>query len=108
MATIISRKTLSELYKYLQANGGSYNELKNSFKHSDIEPDETIASTSTRNKDKFLDKYIQGLNLSQERDILKLIHFLELVIDFPPASESANLVDSLRQDGWQIIGNHIV
>ena len=108
MTSIISRKTLSELYKYLQNNGGSYNDLKNSFKNSSIEPDESIVSTSSRHKDIFLDKYIRSLNLSERRDTLKLINFIELVITFPPSPETANLVEGLRQDGWQIMGNHIV
>ena len=108
MTSIISRKTLSELYKYLQTNGGSYNDLKNSFKNSGIEPDESIVSTSSRHKDIFLDKYIRSLNLSERRDTLKLINFIELVITFPPSPETANLVEGLRQDGWQIMGNHIV
>jgi hypothetical protein len=108
MTSTISSKTLSELYKYLQSNGGSYNDLKNSFKNSDIEADESIASNSSRNKDVFLDKYIRSLDLSERPDIFKLINFIELVITFPPSPESANLVEGLRQDGWQIIGNHIV
>ena len=108
MTSIISNKSLSELYKYLQTNGGSYNDLNNYFKNSGIEPNESIVSTSFRNKDKFLDKYIRSLDLSKRRDTLKLIQFIELVITFPPTHESANLVESLRQDGWQIVGNHIV
>jgi hypothetical protein len=104
MASIISSRTLSELYKYLQTNGGSYNDLKNSFKNSGIEPADSIVSTSSRNKDIFLDKYIRSLNLSERHDTSKLINFIELVITFPPSPESANIVEGLRQDGWQIIG----
>ncbi len=108
MTSIISSKTLSELYKYLQTSGGSYNDLKTSFQNSGIEADKSIVSTSSRNKDIFLDKYIRGLDLSERRDALKLIQFIELVITFPPLPESANLVESLRQDGWRIVGTHIV
>lgn len=108
MTSNISSKTLSELYKYLQTNGGSYNDLKNSFKNSGIEPDESNVSTSSRNKDIFLDKYIRRLNLSERHDALRLINFIELILTFPPSPESAILLECLRQDGWQIIGNHIV
>lgn len=108
MTAIISSKTLSELYRYLQANGGSYNELKNHFENSGIKPDENTKSTSSRNKDIFLDKYIRPLNLSDRADALRFIKFIELIITFPPLPEAKNLVESLRQDGWQVIGNHIV
>lgn len=108
MTNSISGKTLSELYKYLQTNGGSYNDLKIFFKNSGIEPDESIVSASSRNKDIFLEKYIRHLNLSERQDILRLISFIEQILTFPPSPESANFIECLRQDGWQIIGNHIV
>lgn len=108
MTSMISSKTLSELYQYLQTNGGSYNDLRNFFVNSSIKADESITSTSSRNKDIFLDKYIRPLNLSDRTDALRLIKFIELIITFPPLPESESLVESLRQDGWQIIGNRIV
>jgi len=108
MTSIISSKTLSELYRYLQTNGGSYNDLRNFFVNSGINPDENILSTSSRNKDIFLDKYIRPLNLSDRIDTLRLIKFIELILTFPPLPESESLVECLRQDGWQIIGNRIV
>ena len=105
---LISGKTITELYKYLQGNGGSYNDLRICFRHSGIEPDENVVLTSTRNKDIFLDKYIQPLHLDESQDTEKLVGFIEQVLSFPPAPESQQLIDSLQQDGWQIVGNRIV
>jgi len=107
MNNLISSRTLSELYRYLQKNGGSFSDLKNFFANSGIEPDENFVSNATRNKDIFLDKYIRQLNLSERTDVLRLIRFIELIIAFPPLPESEKLIESLRYDGWQIIGNHI-
>ena len=47
---LISGKTITELYKYLQHNGGSYNDLRNCFRNASISPSTNINSTSTRNK----------------------------------------------------------
>lgn len=105
---LISGKAVTELYKYLQNNGGSYNDLRTCFQNSDIEPRDNVASVSTRNKDVFLDKYIQPLHLDKREDAEKLIRFIEQVISFPAAPESQKLLESLQQDGWQIVGNNLV
>lgn len=107
-SSTISGRTISELYQYMQTYPGSYNALRNIFRNSGIEPDENIKTTSSRNKDIFLDKYIQGLNLNENNDALRLIKFIEQIITFPPSIEASGLIECLRWDGWQIIGSHIV
>ncbi len=104
----ITGKTLSELYRYLQNNGGSYNDLKIIFQNSGIEPNENIAPVSSRNKDIFLDRYIRPLNLSERADSKKLIEFIEQIISFPPSPNAFALVECLKQDGWQVVGNRLI
>ncbi len=104
----ISGKAVTELYRYLQSNGGSYNHLRTCFHNSGIEPRDNVTSVSTRNKDIFLDKYIQPLRLDKRDDAKKLIRFIEQVISFPAAPESQKLLESLRQDGWQVVGHSLV
>lgn len=105
---LISGKAVTELYKYLQSNGGSYNDLRTCFQNSGIESRDDVVSVSTRNKDVFLDKYIQPLRLDERKDAEKLIRFIEQVISFPVSPESQKLLESLQQDGWQIVGNNLV
>lgn len=103
---LISGKTLTELYNYLRSNGGSYNDLSICFQNSGMIPNENIISTSTRHKDKFLDKYILPLHLEEFNDVEKLVRFIEHVIDItnPPKP----LLEQLQLDGWQIVGNRII
>lgn len=104
---LISGKVITQLYMYLQHHGGSYNDLRIQFSHAGIAPSNDVASTSTRNKDKFLDSYIQPLRLTDKNDVDKLIAFIGHVVDFSnPAS--AALISALQGDGWQRIGNRIV
>ena len=104
---LISGKTLTELYDYLQSNGGSYNDLRIRFQNSGIEPSKNVTYTSTRNKDRFLDEYIQPLRLEEIEDVEKLMRFIEQGVDFAnPLSQ--RLLECLQQDGWQIVGNRIV
>jgi hypothetical protein len=79
---LVSGKTLTELYSYLQRNGGSYNHLRICFQNSDIEPSKNVTSTSTRHKDQFLDEYILPLRLEETEDVEKLMRFIEQVVDF--------------------------
>ena len=104
----ITGKTLSELYRYLQNNGGSYNDLKIIFQNSGIEPNENIAPISSRNRDIFLDRYIRPLNLSERGDTTKLTGCIEQIITFPPSPNALALVDCLKQDGWQVVGNRLI
>ncbi len=104
---LISGRTLSDLYTYLQSNGGSYNDLKIFFRNCDIHPDETVISISTRGKDRFLDKYVLPLRLDSLEDAEKLISFIEQVMDVSNP-ESQHVVESLKRDGWQFIGKNIV
>ena len=104
---LVSGKTLTELYSYLQVNGGSYNDLRIRFQNSGIEPSENVTCTSTRNKDMFLDEYIQPLRLEEIQDAEKLMRFIEQVVDFANP-QSQLLLECLQQDGWQIAGNRIV
>jgi hypothetical protein len=104
---LVSGKTRTELYSYLRGSSLSYNDLRICFGNSGIEPHENVASTSTRNKDQFLDTYIEPLALSDIEDAGRLMKFIEQVVDFDnPQSQS--LLECLRQDGWQIVGNRIV
>lgn len=104
----ISGKSVTELYKYLQSKGGSYNDLRIRFQNSGIDLHDDVVSASTRNKDVFLDKYIQPLRLDERTDAEKLIRFIEQVISFPPAPASQDLLESLRRDGWQVVGHNLV
>lgn len=104
---LVSGRTLSDLYAYLQSNGGSYNELRVFFQNSDIHPDETVVSTSTRNKDRFLDKYLVPLRLDKLEDAEKLMKFIEQVVDISNP-ESQRVIESLKRDGWQYAGSNIV
>lgn len=105
---LISGKTITELYRYLQSNGGSYNDLRTCFGNSGIEPSKDVTYRSTRNKDCFLDEYIQPLQLDKNEDSEKLIRFIEQVIPFPPTPKEQPLLHSLRQDGWQVSSNRII
>jgi hypothetical protein len=107
MRPIVSGKTLTELYSYLQGNGGSYNDLRICFRNSGIEPSKNVTYTSTRNKDRFLDEYIQLLRLEDIEDAERLMRFIEQVVDFTNP-QSQRLLECLQQDGWQIVGNRIV
>ena len=107
--SFISGKTITELYRYLQGNGGSYNDLRICFYNSGIESNENIASHSTRNKEHlFLIDTFNLYILESIDDAHKLIRFIKQVIVFPPTAEEKNLINSLRQDGWQIVGNKII
>lgn len=110
---LISGGTIAELYAYLQNNGGSYNDLRVRFQHNDIRPHKDVEHSSTRNRDVFLDEYIQPLQLTDLGDVEKLIKFIEQVVGSPDAPNSVNpeaekLLESLRQDGWQVEGNKII
>lgn len=104
---LVSGKTLTELYGYLQGAGGSYNDLRICFRNSGIEPSKNVTYTSTRNKDRFLDEYIQPLRLEEIEDAEKLMRFIEQVVDVANP-QSQRLLECLQQDGWQIVGNRIV
>ena len=104
---LISGKTLTELYSYLQSNGGSYNDLRICFRNSGIESSKNITYTSTRNKDRFLDEFMQPLRLDEIQDTEKLMRFIEQVVDFDDP-QSQRLLEYLQRDGWQIVGNRIV
>ena len=104
---LVSGKTLTELYSYLQNNGGSYNDLRICFRNSGMESNNNVTYTSTRNKDRFLDEYIQPLQLEKIEDAEKLMRFIEQVADFA-INQSQSLLECLQQDGWQIVGNRIV
>ena len=103
----ISGKALSNLYKFLKDNGGSYNDLTIFFQNSGIQRQESIKSEATSNKYQFLDQYIMSLNLEQLEDAQKLVSFVEQVAAHPDASNSFNpvaedLLASLGRDGWEI------
>lgn len=103
----ISGKTITEIYRYFQHHGGSYNDLRVQFSHAGIVPNDRLTSTSSRNKDKFLDSYIKPLQLADKRDAQKLIAFIEQAVDFS-TTDSTPLIAALQADGWQRIGARIV
>lgn len=103
----ISGRTLSELYKFLKDNGGSYNDLTIFFQNSGIQKDENAKTDATSNKYHFLDTYIKSLNLDKFDDAQKLASFIEQVAIHPNESNSLNhvardLLASLQRDGWEI------
>lgn len=104
MPQFISAKTIMVLYGYLQSNGGSYNDLSGLFQFSDIMPDKEMQSTSTRNKDQFLDKYIKPLDLSNYDDARKLVQFITLLEFEVNTYEGidSELLKSIQNDGWFI------
>jgi len=104
---LVSGRTLTELYHYFQRNGGSYNDLRICFRNSGIEPSKDVDYTSTRNKDRFLDEYIQALRLEESKDAEKLMRFIEQGVDFA-SPDSQRLLQYLEQDGWQTVGSRIV
>lgn len=104
---LISGRTLTELYTYLQNNGGSYNQLRICFQNSELVPHKDVAYTSTRNRDRFLDEYIRPLELEKIDDANKLVRFIEQVADWQDPN-SQGLLQCLNRDGWQILGGRIV
>lgn len=104
---LISGKTITQLYMYLQHHGGSYNDLRVHFSHAGIVFNDQVTSTSTRNKDRFLDSYVQPLQRADRSDADRLITFIEQAVDFS-APDSAPLLAALQRDGWQRVGERIV
>ena len=111
--SLISGRTMTELYRYLKYNGGSYNELRISFQNCGIELDPNIKSVSTTNKDQFLDSYIVPLDLTTPEDAKKLVDFMAQSVEFfdpdgKPHPAAKALYDSLMRDGWMNQGNEFV
>ena len=107
---LISSSTVLELYTYLQSHGGSYNDLRLLFYHCGIKPCEDVEHSSTRNRDVFLDEYIQPLQLAEAADAEKLIRFIEQSVELPDGSvgpEATKLLANLQRDGWQVEGSRI-
>ena len=88
------------------------NDLRILFQHSDIEPHKDVEHFSTRNRDVFLDEYIQPLQLNKLSDAEKLVGFIEQAIELPCEPNSVNpeargLLTSLQQGGWRVVGTKI-
>lgn len=103
---------MTELYKYLKCNGGSYNDLCISFQNCGIESDPNVKSASTTNKDQFLDSYIVPLDLTNPEDAKRLVDFMAQSVEFfadeEPHPAAKALYDSLIRDGWKNQGNEFV
>lgn len=112
----LSKKTLAELYKYLQhlkKEGESYNDLRTHFQLSGIEPLENVIHNSTRNIDRFLNEYLLPLNLENYDDVRKIIRLVEQTVELNSDLDSLNLsaqelILSMHSDGWHIVGRKFV